>query len=54
MLEYLEEHDSISNSEAREILNLAESTTKRVLADMVNKNLLSAVGERKARKYIIK
>lgn len=48
------EHDSISNSEARDILNLAESTTKRILSDMVNKNLLTAVGERKARKYIIK
>ena len=54
VLEYLKEHDSISNSEARDILNLAESTTKRILADMVNKNLLTAVGERKARKYIIK
>ena len=54
MFEYLKEHDSISNSEARGILNLAESTTKRILADMVNKNLLTAVGERKSRKYIIK
>ena len=54
VLEYLEGHGSISNSEARDILNLAESTTKRILADMVNKNLLSAVGERKARKYMIK
>ena len=54
VLEYLKEHDSISNSEARDILNLAESTTKRILADMVNKHLLTAVGERKARKYIIK
>lgn len=54
VLEYLKEHDSISNSEARDILNLAESTTKRILADMVNKNLLSAIGERKARKYVIK
>ena len=50
----MKEHDSISNSEARDILNLAESTTKRILADMVNKNLLSAVGERKARRYVIK
>ena len=54
VFEYLKEYDRISNSEARDILNLAESTTKRILADMVNKNLLSAVGERKARKYIIK
>lgn len=54
MLEYLEEHGSISNSEARDILNLAENTTKRILADMVNKNLLTAVGERKSRKYIVK
>lgn len=44
----------MSNSEVRDILNFAESTTKRILADMVNKNFLSAVGERKARKYVIK
>ena len=50
--EYVDEYGSITNREARELLGLAESTVKRILREMVRKNMLSEIGERKTRKYL--
>lgn len=54
IVKYIEENGSISNKEAREILGLADSTTKRILKKMVEENILTVEGERKARKYLLK
>ncbi len=54
IVEYLRVCGTISNKEARELLGLADSTTKRLLKDMVEKNILIVEGERKARKYLLK
>lgn len=51
---YVKEHGTISNKEARELLGLADSTTKRLLKEMVEENILTVEGERKARKYLLK
>lgn len=53
ILAYLETNPDITNAEARAILNLAESTVKHLLAEMTKKGLVSAVGERRARKYVL-
>lgn len=53
ILQYIEEHESITNKEARELLGLAESTTKRILKDMVKQGVLCEQGERKLRKYYL-
>lgn len=53
IIKYVEEHGSISNMEARQILVLAESTTKRFLKEMVKEGLLLEEGERKNRRYIL-
>lgn len=54
ILDYIEENGFITNKEAREILGLADSTTKRFLKYMVETNLLLEKGQRKSRKYIRK
>ena len=54
IIEYVKEHGTISNKEARELLGLADSTTKRLLKEMVEENILTVEGERKARKYLLK
>lgn len=54
IVEYVKEHGTISNKEARELLGLADSTTKRLLKEMVEENILTVEGERKARKYLLK
>ena len=51
ILEFIKENGSISNREAREILNLAESTTKRLLKSMVDQGVLIIDGQKKARRY---
>ena len=53
IMAYIKENGSISNMEARQILNLAESTTKRFLKNMVNEGLLLEEGERKSRIYVL-
>ena len=53
IMAYIKENGSISNMEARQILNLAESTTKRFLKNMVNDGLLLEEGERKSRVYVL-
>jgi DNA-binding MarR family transcriptional regulator len=53
VLEYIKQNGSISNVQARELLNLAESTTKRLLKKMVEDGLLCVEGERKTTRYKI-
>jgi len=54
ILDYLNDHDFINNQIARELLGLADSTTKRLLKNMVDENLLIAIGERRNRIYKLK
>ena len=49
----MQEYGSIKNIEVRQILVLAESTTKRFLKEMVKEGLLLEEGERKNRRYIL-
>ncbi len=51
ILNYIAQNGSISNQEAKKILNLAESTVKRLLKEMVDEGLLRSEGERKSRRY---
>ena len=51
ILSYIEKNGFITNKEAREVLGLADSTTKRFLKYMVETGLLMEKGERKSRKY---
>ncbi len=53
IIAYVKKYGAISNKEARELLGLADSTTKRILADMVAENVLAIEGERKIRKYFL-
>jgi ATP-dependent DNA helicase RecG len=54
IFDYITKNGSISNKEAREVLGLAESTTKRFLGDMVKEGYLAVEGEKKNRKYILR
>lgn len=51
IIEFVKKNGSISNREARELLALADSTTKRLLKEMVNEGMLIIEGEKKARRY---
>lgn len=53
ILDFLKTNMSVTNSEVRSILNVSESTSKRLLGEMSKKGLITAVGERKGRKYIL-
>ena len=52
LIEYLDQNNSINNKEAQNLLNISESAAKRFLNKLVKENILEAVGEYKARKYI--
>ena len=54
IIQYLKINETINNKEARELLGLADSTTKRILKEMVVENILIVEGERKTRKYLLK
>ena len=54
IIQYLKIHRTISNKEVREILGLADSTTKRILKEMVTDNILIVEGEHKMRTYMLK
>ena len=54
LIKYLGQKDSISNKEAQSLLGISEATARRFLNILVKENLLVAVGEYKARKYIKK
>ena len=51
---YLNQNNSINNKEAKNLLDISEATAKRFLNKLVKENILEAVGEYKARKYIKK
>ena len=52
-MRYIEVNGFITNKEARELLGLADSTTKRILKEMVKEDVLIMEGERKMRKYLL-
>ena len=54
LIEYLDQNNSINNKEAQNLLNISESAARRFLNKLVKENILEAVGEYKARKYIKK
>lgn len=54
LIEYLNQNNSINNKEAQNLLDISESAAKRFLNKLVKENILEAVGEYKARKYIKK
>ena len=54
LIEYLGQNNSINNKEAQNLLNISESTAKSFLNKLIKENILEAVGEYKARKYIKK
>jgi len=54
IIAYIQKRGSISNKEARELLNLAESTTKRFLKQMLDENKIDIDGMGKGRKYILR
>ncbi|MEO5297923.1 hypothetical protein V4S35_11235 [Enterococcus cecorum] len=51
MIAYINVHGEITNREARELLGLADSTTKRFLRKMVAQSLLVVEGTRKTTRY---
>ena len=52
VIKYLSQNNSINNKEAQNLLDISESAAKRFLNKLVKENILEAVGEYKARKYI--
>ena len=54
LIKYLGQNNSINNKEAQNLLDISESAAKRFLNKLVKENILEAVGEYKARKYIKK
>ena len=54
LIKYLGQNNSISNKEAQSLLGISEATARKFLNSLVKENLLVAVGEYKARKYIKK
>jgi len=54
LIEYLDQNNSINNKEAQNLLDISELAAKRFLNKLVKENILEAVGEYKARKYIKK
>lgn len=54
IVKYILENGFIINKEARELLGLADSTTKRALKKMVKEGILIIECQRKARKYLAK
>ncbi len=53
ILDYLRENGSISNKNACELIGLKDSTVKKIFSKMVNKGLITPIGERKSRKYVL-
>ena len=54
VIKYLSQNNSINNKETQNLLNISEATAKRFLNKLVKENILEAIGEYKARKYIKK
>ncbi|KAE9629469.1 winged helix-turn-helix transcriptional regulator [Defluviitalea raffinosedens] len=51
ILEYIKEHGSINNKEAREILNLSAPEVRKIFKNLQYKNLIQSVGSNRNRKY---
>lgn len=51
IMEYVKTYGRITNKEARELLGLADSTTKRILKQMVYDEILKEQGQRRSRFY---
>jgi len=54
IIEYLKANEFISNSTAREMLSVSDSTVRRLLNSMTDKGYIVAEGERKGRIYKLK
>ena len=54
VIKYLSQNNSINNKDAKNLLDISEATARRFLNKLVKENILEAVGEYKARKYIKK
>lgn len=54
IIDYINKHGSITNANACETLGIKPTRAKEIFRAMVDKNILSAIGDRKARKYILK
>ncbi|WP_339120292.1 DeoR family transcriptional regulator [Fusobacterium nucleatum] len=54
VIKYLNQNSSINNKDAKNLLDISEATARRFLNKLVKENILEAVGEYKARKYIKK
>ena len=52
VIKYLSQNNSINNKDAKNLLDISEATARRFLNKLVKENILEAVGEYKARKYI--
>ncbi|MDR1953037.1 MAG: putative DNA binding domain-containing protein [Clostridiales Family XIII bacterium] len=53
ILQYIREKGSISNAEGRELLELAESTTRKLLSAMVAEGYIESTGNYRDRRYLI-
>ena len=54
VIDYITENGFITNSTACQVLNTKSTRTRDILNAMVDKNILTAIGERKTRQYILK
>lgn len=54
IIKYIENNERITNKEAREATGLSQSGVRKLLNQLVDKNILDAVGEKKNRYYVIK
>jgi ATP-dependent DNA helicase RecG len=54
VMNYLKEHESITMSEFKRVSpDVNERTLRRYLSDLVDKDLISPIGDKKGRKYVI-
>lgn len=53
ILEYLRQHEWVSNASAREIVHMGTTATRNLLNGLVDKGFLIAEGENRGRKYYL-
>lgn len=51
IIAFLQEHSVITNAKARELTGLSAPAVRKILKKMVDKNILSTIGENKSRVY---
>lgn len=54
IIDYINKHSSITNANACETLGIKPTRAKEIIKTMVDKDIIIAVGESRARKYILK